>query len=126
VGSFGTFFLRFLLAHLDELEVPLEFESDEDADSILGFELTCDLDGICLRSEERFVVAPPARVLVPRPASSEQSSLEELVDVGAVVAIGFDVVGAEVALKDIVGHVAIVCCFVNRSCFPWCNNDSLD
>jgi lysyl-tRNA synthetase class I len=55
VGSFGASFLRFLLAYLDELEMPLEFESDEDADSILGFELMCET-GIAHVCEARNVL----------------------------------------------------------------------
>ena len=44
-----------------------------------------------------------------RPASLTQSSADEFVDVRAVVAIGFDVEGAEIVLKDVIGHaVAIV------------------
>ena len=86
----------------------LVFESDEDANSIVRFKLVCDEVGIVVCSTDPHVVASPTRVLVFRPASSTQPSLEEFVDVRAVVAISFDVAGAEVVLKDVVGHVAIV------------------
>ncbi len=41
-----------------------------------------------------------------RPSSSTKPFPEEFVDVGTVVAIVFDVVGTEIVLKDVVGHVA--------------------
>jgi hypothetical protein len=93
---------------LDELEVTLEFESDENADSILRFEIVCDEVGIVGCFSDGFAVASPTRVLVFCPASSTQSSREVFVDIRAVVAIVFDVVGAEVVLKDAVGHAAVV------------------
>jgi hypothetical protein len=94
-------FLRFFfLADADELEVALVFEPDEDANSILPFKLICDERDIVVCSNERLAVASPARVLVIRPASSTQSYREVFVDVRAVVAIAFDVVGAEVVLQD--------------------------
>ena len=92
------------LAHGDELEVALILKSDEDADSISCFDLVCDEmgSGVCLVNWQP--VPSPVRVLVFRPASLTQSSADEFVDVRAVVAIGFDVEGAEVILKDVVGH----------------------
>ena len=97
--------MLFFLAHLDKLEVTLVFESDENANSILRFDLVCDEVGIVGCFSDDFAVASPARVLVIRPASSMQSSREKFVDVGAVMAMLFDVVGAEVVLKDVVGHL---------------------
>jgi hypothetical protein len=41
VGSLLFLFFFLLLSHLDELEVTLELESEEHADSILRFELVC-------------------------------------------------------------------------------------
>ena len=88
--------------------MPLVLESDKDADSILRFDLVCDEmgGGVCLVNCQP--VPSPARVLVFRPASLTQSSADEFVDVRAVVAIGFDVEGAEVVLKDLVGHAVTV------------------
>jgi hypothetical protein len=101
-------FLRFFLAYTDEVEVTLIFELDEDSNSVLSFELICDDEGFVVYSKDRFSVASPARVLVLRPASPELSVFGEFVDIGAVVAIVFDVGGAEVVLKDVVGHVGAI------------------
>ena len=86
----------------------LILESDKDADARSRFDLVCDEmgGGVCLVNWQP--VPSPARVLVFRPASLTQSSADEFVDVGAVVAIGFDVEGAEVVLKDVVGHALTV------------------
>ena len=100
--------LFFFSAHPGELEVTLVLESDENTKSVVRFELSRDKEGVVVCFKEGFAVASPTRVLVFRPASSTQSSREVFVDVRAVVAIVFDVVGAAVILKDVVGHVAIV------------------
>jgi hypothetical protein len=105
--------LRFFLAHTDKLEVSLVFESDEDANSILCFELIRDEVGIVVCINEGFAVASPTRVLVFRPPLSAQPSHKKFVDVGAFVAIVFDVVGAEVVLEDIVWHDNDVTIMVN-------------
>ena len=97
------------LAHRDELEVALILESDKDADSVLRIDLICDEMGSGVYLVNWQLVSSPARVLVFRPASSTQSSADDFIDVRAVVAIVLDVEGAEVVLKDVVGHgVAIV------------------
>jgi hypothetical protein len=93
----------FFLAHLDEMEVTLVLESDENTESIVRFECIGDEVGIVGYSNSR-LAASPTRLLVIRPASLAQSSREVFVDVGSVVAIVFDVVGAEVVLQDVVGH----------------------
>ena len=79
-------------------------QSNEDADSILRFKLVCKVDGVVGCCKDGFVVAPPTRLLVFRPAPSPQPSVEKFVDGGATVAIVLDMEGAEVALKDVVGH----------------------
>jgi hypothetical protein len=97
--------LRFFLAHTDKLEVSPVFESDEDANSILCFELIRDEVGIIVCINEGFAVASPTRVLVFRPPLSAPPSPKKFVDVGDFVAIVFDVVGAEVVLEDIVWQI---------------------
>jgi hypothetical protein len=98
VGTFVLHLLLFLSAHPGELEVTLVLESDENTKSVVRFELSRDKEeGVVVCFEEGFAVASPTPVLLFRPASSTQSSREVFVDVRAVVAIAFDMVGPAVA-----------------------------
>lgn len=107
MGIFSRFgFLR--LTDLDKLEVPLELESDEDANSIVRFKLSCDGVAFDTGLKERFAGASPTRVMLSRPASLEQSSFEEVLDVRAVMAVAFDEAGTEVVLEDVAGHVVAI------------------
>jgi hypothetical protein len=136
VGIFSRFvrFKRFFLAHDEELEVSLVYEPDEDANSVSRFKFKRDEVGVVFGCQKPFVDGCPARVLVSRPSSSTKPSPEEFLDVGTVVAILFDVVGTEIVLKDVVGHVAIVNNNINnkikksphRTGTQNCSNESLD
>jgi hypothetical protein len=89
-------FFGFFLSNLDEVEVTLVLEIEKDSDSVLRFKRVCEEGGLIEGIACAFVIGPPTRVLVPRPASLTQSSCEELVDICATVSIVLDLVGAEV------------------------------
>jgi hypothetical protein len=90
--------LVFFLENTDELEVSLVLELVEDAGSISRFGLVCDAVGDSVCFVDGQAVSPPAIVLVFRPASSKQSSLDEFADFATVVPVGLNSDSVEVIL----------------------------
>ena len=86
----------------------LVLEIEKDSDSVLRFERVSNGDGIVEDIVGPFAVGPPTRVLVPCPAALLQSSCKELIDARACVSVGIDMVGAQVVLKDVIGHATTI------------------
>jgi hypothetical protein len=105
---------------LNEIEMPLVLESSEDPDSVPSFEVVGNIVCVNLRPESRFVVAPPARLLVSDPATLTEFPCKMLVDGGSVVAIVSNVSGVEVVLQVELPRFqgeTFICTFKNERSF---------
>jgi hypothetical protein len=79
-------------------------EVDEDSNSPTAFHLVGDPCCVVRGSIGILAFDSPARVLVPCPSAVLEETPDVSVDCTGGMAVGVNVIGAEIVLQDVVGH----------------------